>query len=333
MFRILEVPDLHLYDKEIGSSINYPEQSIKILDDIIDIYRNGDYDVVILGGDVQHGKLEKIKYISEFQRKLSLLGSLVKERLQDKNIKMSLYDMNDNLIDNSDYVSWLISVRGQHDNGREDFTFFDMLLENKILLNPRYIIIENTQINIINYCNRIEDLIEHKRDRVENVIGVYHNAILENGVFLDDIIGKTISPSKNLLFKETDLAIINDIHAQVNPYDVITDGHKTLVITPGSLGRTSFNKSNNRDSGNLVSVKVDNTDIQVGVIKLDLIPAKQFFSEKAIERKIKENAFKNFFITLQNLEISYFDIKQEIMKEVSDPVIRDLAIKIVEDVE
>lgn len=323
MIKILHVPDIHLYDKEIGVTIGNAEQSVEILRIIKDTFIQGEYDMVTLGGDVQHAKINNTRYLSIFQRMLSEIGILAKQRLDETGLidKVKIYGRDNKEIDIKSMDCVLPSVKGQHDiNNIEEFTFFDLLIENEILINPLYITVGGLQINTYNYTKEIDTLFNKREETTKAVISIYHNAIMESGVFIDTIIGKTISPKKTDLFRGVDLALINDIHIPIPIYEVANGLDKTTVVTPGSLGRTSFNKSHDRDYGNLVSVSIkDNCDISVELVEVDLIPSSEFFNKaEALKKKRTENAFNNFCLEIEEAKINYFDIEEELNKHVTD---------------
>ena len=330
------MPDLHLYDQEIGNSVGYAEESIKILKEVREEFIVGEYDLITLGGDIQHAKIQKIKYLSIFQKILSEIGMVCKERLISRGLldKIKVYSETGELINIEDNLGTIFTVRGQHDsNSIEEFTFFDLLIDNGIIINPRYICIDDLQISFINYTKNWDELKEDKRENIKSLIGIYHNLIIDRGVYVEGFLGKSIIPSDLKIFKDTDLAIINDIHTYIPMYDVITDNKKTLVVTPGSLGRTSFIKGQDRDYGNLIKIEVDdNYDIKVGLIEVELTPSEVFFNkESLIKKKIIENAFKNFSMEIDNIEIPYFDVFEELDKLVKDEDIKEIGVNILRD--
>lgn len=346
--KILHVPDIHLYDKEIGVSQGYPEQSLDILEKIQQEFIQGDYDLVTLGGDVQHAKLTNTRYISEFQKELRYLGILAKRRLRERGLldKIKVIDRNGEELDVSKQSSILFSVRGQHDtNSIEEFTFFDLLLQNNVLVNPLTVTIEKLQINFLNYSKDIDEITGKRNNNTQALISIFHNAIVQRGIYLDSIIGKTISPTSCEIFTGVDLALINDIHMHIPTYDVLDGEDKTIVVTPGSLGRTSFNKSHDRDFGHMVKVCIEESndlnlkgeniyDLDVQLVEVDLVPSDKFFNKSlAFKKKRVENAFKNFCIEIEDTRINYFDVKDEIEKNVEDPEIKEICLQILESVE
>ena len=223
MIKILHVPDLHLYDQEIGNSVGYAEESIKILKEVREEFIVGEYDLITLGGDIQHAKIQKIKYLSIFQKILSEIGMVCKERLISRGLldKIKVYSETGELINIEDNLGTIFTVRGQHDsNSIEEFTFFDLLIDNGIIINPRYICIDDLQISFINYTKNWDELKEDKRENIKSLIGIYHNLIIDRGVYVEGFLGKSIIPSDLKIFKDTDLAIINDIHTYIPMYDV-----------------------------------------------------------------------------------------------------------------
>ena len=334
--KILHCPDLHIYDKEIGHSVGYPEESLYILDQIKDEFKVGEYDIISLGGDIQHAKITKTRYISAFQKKIKELGRLAYDRLKERDLLKDLrvYDLKNNLVDIENKKSVLFSNRGQHDtSSTEEFTFFDLLIENNIMVNPSKVFIRDLQINYLNYTKNIKELTTTRKDTTRKMINIYHNPIVERGYFVDEIIGKTITPENHNLFKDVDLAIINDIHIPLGAREVVANGQKTTIITPGSLGRTSFSKSHDRDYGNIVVIEIDSEyKMNTYMVEIELTPAEEFFNKiEVFKQKRVENAFKNFSIEIEDIEMTYFDVKQKIEELVEDDEIKDICYYILED--
>lgn len=333
--KILHIPDIHLFDTEVGCSIGYPEESVKILDEIKEEFLVGEYDLITLGGDIQHAKLNVTKYISIFFKKMKELGEMVKNRIEERGIteELRVYDSKGEQIELKERGCILFTVKGQHDkNVNEKFTFFNMLEENGVLINPSVIIFNKTQINLFNYTRKENELKREREDGIKSLIGIYHNPIMESGIFLDTVIGKTVNPVKHGIFDNVDLAIVNDIHMPLPARELNSNGHKTVIVTPGSLGRTSFNKSHDRDTGNILAITINSeSEIECEVIEVELTPAEQFFNRtEIIKKKARENAFKDFSLEVENVKLGYFDIVEEIYKKVTDEEIREICLMIVE---
>ncbi len=334
-FKILHIPDIHLYDIEVGCSVGYPEQSVKILEEIKEEFIVGEYDIITLGGDIQHAKLTMTKYISKFFKMMQEIGKLVRKRLEERDLLelLEVYDGKLVRIDLKEMESILFTVKGQHDkNVNEKFTFFDMLEENNVIINPSIIKINKTQINFFNYTRKVSELKKQKLEGIKSLIAIFHNPIMENGVHLDTIIGKVINPLEHGIYDNVDLAIVNDIHMQLPVREVNNMGHKTVIITPGSLGRTSFNKSHDRDIGNMIAITInEESEIECELIEMELIPAEEFFNKhEIVKKKIRENAFKDFSMEVENVKLGYFDIVEEINKKVPEEDIREICLFIVE---
>jgi len=240
--------------------------------------------------------------------------------------KMTVYNQDGEIIDLSEYNSLVFTVKGQHDSNADGYTFFNMLIDNKVIINPRTLIIEGLQYNFINYNKRADSFIEARRPETKVMINSYHFPILERGILADGFASRTLSPSDHGIFKDVDLAIINDIHKSIDPYSIETDGTQTLVITPGSVGRTSLDEGQDRDTANLIQIEIDFTDdygLNAELVEMELKPSDEFFNKGfVVQKKIRENAFENFRVELSTVEIDYFNPVEDIqaLEDVPDDV-------------
>lgn len=317
--------DLHLFDREIGATVGYAQESSRNLKNLISRFSGTTSAFMILGGDVQHGIPEDIRLMSEWRSLLIELRDIVYDRLQEQGLldTMRVYDKKGNLLDiKNKKVSCLFSLKGNHDYNRrtdraKSFTFFDDLVESRIISTPSKIIINNTEIQF--YHNGDWDKPLKKEPDTKAVIGVYHDTILKNGIVMDMSIGKPINPEESKMFADIDLAILNDIHLQIKPYTVTTtkdDGSvmETTVITHGSIGRTSYSPSHQRNNALLTQVTISEDDyFEYELLELDLLPYMELFDyEKVVRVKKRENMFAQLSLEVEKLDVIKTDPREEI---------------------
>lgn len=330
---ILHIPDPHLFDDKVGCAPDYADESVRNLENIKNIFFTGDYQMITFGGDIQHKDMDRMKYISNFMKIFREIGEIARQRLEEIGAleKMTVYSQDGELVDLSEYTSLVFTVKGQHDSNADGYTFFDMLIDNKVLINPRTIMLEGLQYNFINYNKRADSFIEPRRPETKVMINSFHFPILERGILADGFAARALSPSDHGIFKDVDLAIINDIHKSIDPYSIETGGTQTLVMTPGSVGRTSLDEGQDRDTANLLQIEIDFTDdygLNAELVEMELKPADEFFNKGfVVQKKIRENAFENFRVELSTVEIDYFNPIDDIqaLEDVPDDV-KEVAI-------
>lgn len=336
--------DIHLFDREIGVTIGYPIESERNLKKLNREFKESDCVLQILGGDIQHAKPEDIRQMSKWRSLLIDLRDEVYERLVKTGLidKMKVYDKDGNEMDIKSEHSCLFSVKGNHDYNRREskdtsFTFFDDLVESKVISVPRTIVIEKTQINLYSTGECMNPVPRMKG--IETVIGVYHDPILQGGRVFNKYLGKTISPEEHKFFEEVDIAVVNDIHLPIDPYKVITIGkngvaNETTVITHGSIGRTAYNDSHQRDFAILTEITIeDNGDLSYELRKMDLFPYKELFDyEKAIKVKKRENMFEQFSLEIEKLDKVKADPREDIEKMDLDEEVKQICLDLLNEV-
>ena len=323
---VLNSGDLHLYDREIGATVGYKEESTRNLMKLRDTFRESECLLHILGGDVQHGMPTNLRVMSVWRSILTEMREDVKKRLIDSGIvdQIKVYDHDDQEVDFINDVSCLFSVKGNHDyNRREDrnesFTFLDYLVKSGIIYVPKKILINGTQINFYS-SEECRNPIP-KDEGIEAVIGIYHDPILQNGRLADRYMGnKMISPDEHKFFNGVDIAVLNDIHTPIEPYEVVTVddenvGTRTLVITHGSIGRTSFSDSHKRDVAYLTAIEIgDGGDLSYALREMDLLPYLELFDyERVVKVKRRENIFDEFSLEIDKIDKVKGDPREEIL--------------------
>lgn len=336
--------DIHLYDREIGVTVNYPQDATKSLKKLHDRYLYSTNDFSILGGDIQHALPTNLEYMSEWREILTAMRDISYARLKESGLLevMHVYDAEDNLLDlKNGETSCLFSLKGNHDYNRrttreKSFTFFDDLVKSKIISTPKRIVINNTEIHL--YHNGLWDKPYELLEGTQAVVGIYHDAILKDGVILDNSLGKMINPVKAGIFANIDLAIINDIHLPIKPYTVETPRHgkenmQTEVVTHGSIGRTSYNSSHKRDNAYLTQVTLTQTDeITYELLELPLTPYKDLFDyEKVVIVKHRENMFEDLHLEIEKLQVVRHDPREEIKQMDISEDIKETCIDLIDD--
>lgn len=342
--KFLAVGDLHLLDREIGATIGYAKESERNLRKINDFFEDSDNDFIILGGDIQHALPDDMREMSKWRSLLMEMRDKVKERLISSGLinELKVYDRDGNLMDIMKENSCLFSLKGNHDYKKREtressFTFFDDLVESNIISVPQKIILGNTQINLYSSeecMNRLP--IE---SGIDNVIGIYHDPIVQDGRLVDNYMGTMISPDKHQFFAGVDLAILNDIHLQIAPYKVTTVGEdgigtETEVVTHGSVGRTSFNDSHKRDNALLTEVLLDEDGyISYELKVMELLPYKELFDyEKVIKVKKRENMFDQFSLEIEKIDKVKGDPRDDVRDMVLDDDIKEICLELLDEV-
>lgn len=343
-FKFANISDLHLYDREIGATIGYGEESERNLKKVLSYYTESDMDFLILGGDIQHGMPEDMRQMSRWRALLIELRERVYEKLEETGLidKMKVFDSEGIEMDIRNDHSCLFSLKGNHDYNRrrdrkDSFTFFDDLVEAGIISVPKKIVIGNTQLNL--YSSEECMYPVNKEEGIETVVALYHDPIIQDGRLADKYLGKMISPDKHKFFNEVDLAILNDIHLPITPYEVITVGEDgvgtaTTVLTPGSIGRTSFSDSHKRDYALIAEVDVDSGgDMEYTLSEIDILPYKELFDyEQVIKVKKRENMFEQFSLEIEKVDKVKRDPRDEVKDMDLDEDVKGMCMVLLDEV-
>lgn len=344
--KVLFSGDIHAYDREIGATRGYADESTRNLRKLLLAYLESDAILHVLGGDIQHGMPEDLKLMSTWRSLLSQMRDAVRERLLASGMleRLKVYDANGELMDIMNDHSCLFSVKGNHDYNRrvdrsESFTFFDDLVRSKIISVPSRIVFGKTEINLYSSKDFDKPLPVYS-DEIESVIGVYHDPILPDGQLNDVYMGKKmISPNRYKFFNRVDLAILNDIHYQVAPYKVVTVddagvGYETTAITHGSIGRTSYSESHKRDNALLTLVTIeDNGDLEYDLVPMELMPYRELFDhERVVKIKRRENMFQEFSLEIAKVDKVREDPRDEIRKMGLDDAVSTICLELLDEI-
>jgi DNA repair exonuclease SbcCD nuclease subunit len=330
-FKVVNVPDLHLYDDEVGYTIGYYAQSIKILDDLIELYKKDEsIDLVILGGDLQHKQPNTLKSVTMFEKLLTKLATLVYRRLEMKGLLEHMTFHFEELNTTSGEYEWsslpateldtfrlLPSVRGNHDDSSDEYhSLFDHLLDLDIIIKPRILSIGTFQFNFIHYTHDESRLNLGKMyDDTTTIIAIHHTGVVEAGYNKEVMIGKRIDAGLTAAFAGVDLAVMNHIHHAWGERDY----EGTIVVTPGSAGRPGYDDKHKRDYYNLFAVTCIEEEEQNIFDRsnyvMPLIPWEQFFgAETTNEIKKRKSEFETFKLGVRDSYMDIFDPVKEILR-------------------
>ena len=301
MLKIANFTDLHLNDKNIGSSVGYPQQSLANIDLMQKFCEENEIDVAILGGDIGHKQLTRLKFISEVLTKMT--------KLRDS--------LNGNLF----------AIPGNHDYSSKDgFTLFDLLVSQNIVIYTKKITLNKVCIHMFPYAYYEHELVCNDTEDYKVNIGIYHNNLLEPNL-VSEHIGITIDPETAGLFEGMDILIVNHIHSAHGIRRIRIGDKYAQIITPGSIGLTSYSECNRRTKVDIPILKV--IDDEEGVVEIDCAPFplpdldKLYDAGKILAVKQKQNAFQQFSDRLKDININFLNASEEIVKKDLDPKLKE----------
>ena len=290
---ILEIPDPHFYDKNIGSTVGYADESLEIMKAVIQACEEHNITHTVWGGDIFHARLAQMEFFAEICKGFDAIQSM----------GINVY-----------------SAKGNHDmSAKFKYSFFDLLVDLGLISSEKkFSIGENNEvtINIFDYANSTDE-IKCGRDKNNIVnIGVYHNNIVEIGVCEEEIIGPRIDPEKTSIFDNIDVAILNHIHSRMGDRVSLINGKAVRLITPGSVGRTGSHACHMREDAVLPKITIyDDYSIGISYITIFLTPTQEFFDlKKIIEMQRSINNFKEFSSNIESLEITFESVESTVAK-------------------
>lgn len=305
IFRLLNIPDLHLYDKNISSTVDYKDECIRILEAVVSIVEKEELDAVVIGGDMYHGMLTKLDFYLETIKYI--------KRLKEK--------MDDNLL----------TIKGNHDiSAKHSFTFYDLTVESLNLNRERTISYcnGNVVVNLFDYTDSISNLVRSRAEDCKVHIGIYHNFITPKGLMLNATDKVKFYPEDSNIFDNIDVAIINHIHAQGGLTECVVNGNKLKVLIPGSLNRISLSESHLRNNAFLPLVEVDDEfNVDAKFIEIGLTDIDEFFNiKKSLEIKKVAASFNEFSNKLESIKLSFDKPENDLEKLDIDEEIKQLGL-------
>ncbi len=332
------VGDLHLHDKELTTTKGMRENNILMLKSIYDyLEENEDIRLCIFEGDIQHKTPVSKTALYETSRWkfwLRKIGNLMSSRTP----KLAKFQRADFDKDRAHPLpANLFSLKGNHDMATElrsmnqnvDYTFFDDLIFEGVIQNPKGIAFKDSgklyYIQMNNYGEAEAALPkEISSNEMFNVIKIFHDTIdvPEQGDWVRiDKTSKGVYKGSTVL-ENCSLGITGHIHEPLEPSIVTTDsGSKVAFVQTGSMGRTSASDVHMRDVG--YCTVLDTTDgLNVIQVQMPLIPVDDYYDWSKImlntQQKDSLKNSKNFNISLGDYERKFYNPKDDI-KEMDIP--------------
>lgn len=345
---ILFVGDLHLYNREMRSTKGYVENNEIMLKNLYTfIEENEVVKYVIFLGDIQHktptGKntLQETRKWKEWFKKI---GEVVRKRFEPKRAKVNMRDGSNFLVEMLKGTKQpLFTLQGNHDVDKEiEYTFYDELIEEGLLVNPETMIIDKTQINFHNYGETMKRVPVLKD--VEKVIGIYHDVIpnSQGATWMKFSAQKNKVDTKRVLSR-VDLAVVGDVHTRMHPEIVHFSpmemkryrarNNEPVIWYTGSMGRTSTDIGQMRDYGYCSITDVNDITIY-GDVDIPVLEKEKYFDlQRVVEEKTKRREFEDFRLGTEDGVINDNKTPQQVVAEtIKDPEIRDLCIELLDRV-
>lgn len=297
------ITDLHLSDRELSTTKGMVSNSIRILDNIYDtLLNNENIKVVILSGDIQHRTPNKRETISDWTYKLIQIRDLLETRC--RGLDLEVYNNEGNLMER---YSPLFSLKGNHDYDKHvKFTYFDELLKLGVISNPKKIIYNKTQYNLLNYgdVGIIDDEVYNKDSRVENYVLLSHDYIYDNTApqWAFELAEKGHAYHYNILEGlGYDVVLIGHIHEQ---RPIVELPFKTLLWQVGCPARTSYTSNSERDEG--YTAIIGNDSMVLNTLNLNLLHYEDYFKSVVTNaRRERKNSLSEFSLNLDSANLVY----------------------------
>jgi predicted phosphodiesterase len=263
MTKLAIIPDLELYDREIGHTHGYADESLKNLDNLIDSIVSGGYDLVVFAGDIVYNPFRSETYRAQVYRRFMRLQSYLSAKMPNgvtiKNISGEIETINNTVF----------AIQGNHDKSPNKETFFKFMLDTGVIHTPLEIIGESWSAHFLHYVKDAKLAIEtsrgHGRDKSKYNIEIMHLELDTAGIISAH--GELTTYGWNHI--EADLTVMAHLHTA---NELITqkrsDGTDFTVSVPGSIGRTKLNMATQRNFAQFVEVELESRDVQQHKIEL-----------------------------------------------------------------
>lgn len=319
-YKHLTVGDLHLYDKEMRTTKKMVENSRVILDELYKYLKENE-DIIFLNvnGDIQHKTPSNVynrKEVAYWRKMFTKIGRLMQRRFK-KFKGYNLVGVTDEVKDKfkKGDIYPIFTTKGNHDMDKEGIhTFYNDLEDEGLIIRVDGLLValdnKRTFFSYRDYGVETREIPEFKTQT--DVIALEHNDILHEESLLWNV------PNADKKFKSAvevtkgaDVTILHHVHQRVDPIYVGRDKDRVLWQV-GSLGRTAYDDVSKRDVGYGALMKFGNvTDF--ATVEMDLIPYREYFSYKKIERaKEREHDFKDFMLKVDDYEISKVSYEEDI---------------------
>lgn len=318
---VLVVGDLHLYDKEMVSTKGYVKSNEVMLDNLYQhILDNPHIKLVIFEGDIQHKTPIKIRETHKWRTWFRKLGQLMLERLDESGLDVQEIQRDELDSIEVDFSYPVYSLRGNHDvevsnRSSKNFTFFDELLYEGLLKNPKGLVINDSiYIDFRNYgeADRFPDPLVTQNKRV---MGVFHDTIYhtESPSYIGLL--RDVSPDSaydgHFNFKGLDLALAGHIHTPEPLVNVETESGVVPYLQNGSMARTSFGGDNVRDVGYSVEVRLE--DFNLNRIEIPILPVDEYFNlQRLANRNRNTPNYNDFNLDMAEVEDTTYSVEEAI---------------------
>ncbi|PER55572.1 hypothetical protein CN495_07405 [Bacillus thuringiensis] len=316
--KTLHVGDLHLREGEMRFTVKMQDNNEVMLKNLVkEVEEDEEIGLVVLGGDIQDKTPSDIKEVAMWRKHFRKLGQIMQRRINLSAIMFLGLDAETMQGLKDGTVLPVVACRGNHDhekvlrNEETEYTFFDELLREGLIINPRGIAFKEGgkkhYIDIRNYGQADRALPKTVTDNREDwfVMAVFHDNVLmpESPLWLLKSKGKEGVYNAEEVMKDVDVGFLNHIHEKVDPIFIEKEDGTTGVLWQyGSMGRTSLKPENVRDVGYCALFDTNNPT-EFGSVEIDVIPAQEYFSfEKAMRVKQREKDYKDFSLQMDTVE-------------------------------
>lgn len=319
--KFLIVGDLHLIDKELRMTKKGLENNKVMLDSIYqEIKDDEEIQGVIFLGDIQHQTPKDLKETYEWRKWFRKLRNEMESRNeQGSGVVVIEEGMKLTPLEETPCV---FSLRGNHDseirNKRsDDFTFFDELVEDRLLLNPKGILLkgDKTYIDFRDYGKAEKMSTEEFKGKLRIVTLTHDNIYHDRSSDLVKMIAeKTGGHNIKDIAEGVDILINGHIHEKEAMNRIDVKGKEVKFYNLGSMGRTSLIPSMMRDIGHCAKLTVGR-DLTLEEIELEVIPYKEYFNMREYLRtKSLREDLSNFSLGEVSFESEELNLEDKIVK-------------------
>lgn len=338
---VLVIGDLHLYDREMSSTKGYVNSNMVMLDNLYSYIESNEHiKVVIFEGDIQHKTPVKIKESYKWRKWFRKLGQLMYERLDESGLTLEIHERDDIESLGLDFRYPVFSVKGNHDmeatnRSTRDFTFFDELLHEGYIQNPKGLTLNNDlYIDCRNYGEAAREL-DTTLTEGKRVIGLFHDTLYHNTSpdYLRLI--RDVNPDNaydaHTVLKGLDLALAGHIHDPETLEHVLADGTEVPYLQTGSMGRTSFGGGHLRDVGYVVEVDINT--VEPLRVEVPILPVDEFFNLQRLASRNRDVVdYQTFNLDMDTVEDVAYSVEEAILSMGHVPSeVKDMAITLLRD--
>lgn len=265
--KICNIGDLELLDREIGSTVGYPEETISSLKQIRNLLREEKPDIVILGGDLTRDLLKDEKYRATVYNILRDINEECRKRFPHD---VTLYYRGDDgsIVERPATFEGLLSLEGNHDKpGKLGSTFYHFLKDTQVIASPLSIkTADNTIINLIHHNSDVSKAVSHAIEG-DFTIDIFHLELDTKGALRIEPTLEVTPEGMN--FFQAHINVVNHIHkAHAPKIFTRSDNTQFVLAVQGSTHRTKYSPENQRDYSNVTFVDTETGQVYYRTIEL-----------------------------------------------------------------